>query len=75
MFTSLELEEIPPVVYQLLIFVFRMFKSLELEEIPPVVYQLLILCSKGHRISVLEGVIAYFTQLDIESVQNEQQQR
>ena len=63
------------VQYHKVHFVFRMFKSLELEEIPPVVYQLLILCSKGHRISVLEGVIAYFTQLDIESAQNEQQQR
>ena len=52
-----------------------MFKSLELEEIPPVVHQLLMLCSKGHRILVLEGVIAYFTQLDIECVQKEQQER
>ena len=54
---------------------FRMLKSLGLEEIPPVVYQLLILCSRGHRVSVLEGITGYFTQLDVESVQNEQQQR
>ncbi|CAB3981776.1 Fanconi anemia group I -like [Paramuricea clavata] len=68
---SLTNEELKFVIEKIL----RMFKSLELEEIPPVVYQLLILCSKGHRICVLEGVITYFTQLDIESVQNEQQQR
>jgi Fanconi anemia group I protein len=52
-----------------------MFKSVELEEIPPIVYQLLILCSKGHRILVLTGVIEYFTKLDIECFQNEQQAR
>ncbi|XP_028390855.1 Fanconi anemia group I protein-like isoform X2 [Dendronephthya gigantea] len=51
--------------------ILRMFKSLELEEVPPVVYQLLILCTKGHRISVLEGVIDYFTCLDVECAQNE----
>ena len=55
--------------------ILRMFKSLELDEIPPIVYQLLILCSKGHRILVLAGVIEFFTQLDFEYVQNEEQAR
>lgn len=53
--------------------ILRMFKSLELEEIPPVVYQLLILCSKGHRISVLEGIITYFNKLDADCSQDEHQ--
>ena len=52
-----------------------MFDSLELEEVPPVVYQLLILCTKGQRMSVLEGIIDYFTNLDVECAQNEETAR
>ncbi|XP_046850469.1 Fanconi anemia group I protein-like isoform X2 [Xenia sp. Carnegie-2017] len=47
--------------------VIRMFKELDIEEIPPVVYQLLILCSRGHWLVVLEGIVAYFTQLNCDN--------
>ncbi|XP_059534254.1 Fanconi anemia group I protein isoform X2 [Myotis daubentonii] len=44
--------------------VFKMFSKLSLQEIPPLVYQLLILSSKGSRKRVLEGIIAFFNELD-----------
>ncbi|XP_012499199.1 PREDICTED: Fanconi anemia group I protein isoform X2 [Propithecus coquereli] len=44
--------------------VLRMFSKMNLQEIPPLVYQLLVLSSKGSRKSVLEGIIAFFNELD-----------
>nr|KAF6399197.1 FA complementation group I [Molossus molossus] len=44
--------------------VFKMFSKLNLQEIPPLVYQLLVLSSKGSRRRVLEGIIAFFSELD-----------
>ncbi|XP_036909535.1 Fanconi anemia group I protein [Sturnira hondurensis] len=44
--------------------VLKMFPKLNLQEIPPLVYQLLILSSKGSRKRVLEGIIAFFSELD-----------
>ncbi|XP_062944842.1 Fanconi anemia group I protein isoform X2 [Cynocephalus volans] len=44
--------------------VLRMLSKLNLQEIPPLVYQLLVLSSKGSRKSVLEGIIAFFNELD-----------
>lgn len=41
-----------------------MFSKLNLQEIPPLVYQLLVLSSKGSRRSVLDGIIAFFSELD-----------
>ncbi|XP_016053209.1 PREDICTED: Fanconi anemia group I protein isoform X2 [Miniopterus natalensis] len=44
--------------------VLKMFSKLNLQEIPPLVYQLLVLSSKGSRRCVLEGVVAFFRELD-----------
>nr|KAF6287128.1 FA complementation group I [Pipistrellus kuhlii] len=44
--------------------VLKMFSKLNLQEIPPLVYQLLILSSKGSRGKVLEGIVAFFNELD-----------
>ncbi|ERE79846.1 Fanconi anemia group I protein isoform X1 [Cricetulus griseus] len=44
--------------------VLSMFSKLNLQEIPPLVYQLLVLSSKGSRRSVLDGIIAFFNELD-----------
>ncbi|KAM9586227.1 Fanconi anemia group I protein isoform 2-T2 [Trichechus inunguis] len=44
--------------------VLKMFPKLNLQEIPPLVYQLLILSSKGSRKRVLEGIMAFFNELD-----------
>ncbi|KAM5291420.1 Fanconi anemia group I protein isoform 2-T2 [Glossophaga mutica] len=44
--------------------VLKTFSKLNLQEIPPLVYQLLILSSKGSRKMVLEGIIAFFNELD-----------
>ncbi|KAL6047414.1 hypothetical protein STEG23_010995 [Scotinomys teguina] len=44
--------------------VLAMFSKLNLQEIPPLVYQLLVLSSKGSRRSVLDGIIAFFHELD-----------
>nr|XP_038956967.1 Fanconi anemia group I protein isoform X4 [Rattus norvegicus] len=44
--------------------VLTMFSRLNLQEIPPLVYQLLVLSSKGSRRSVLDGIIAFFRELD-----------
>ncbi|GAB1292231.1 Fanconi anemia group I protein homolog [Apodemus speciosus] len=44
--------------------VLTMFSKLNLQEIPPLVYQLLVLSSKGSRRSVLDGIIAFFRELD-----------
>ncbi|XP_036042581.1 Fanconi anemia group I protein isoform X2 [Onychomys torridus] len=44
--------------------VLAMFSKLNLQEIPPLVYQLLVLSSKGSRRSVLDGIIAFFSELD-----------
>ncbi|XP_021502715.1 Fanconi anemia group I protein isoform X1 [Meriones unguiculatus] len=44
--------------------VLMMFSKLNLQEIPPLVYQLLVLSSKGSRRSVLDGIIAFFRELD-----------
>ncbi|KAM6201256.1 Fanconi anemia group I protein isoform 2-T2 [Rhynchocyon petersi] len=44
--------------------VLKMFSKLNLQEIPPLVYQLLVLSSKGSRRSVLEGILAFFRELD-----------
>ncbi|KAG8516321.1 Fanconi anemia group I protein, partial [Galemys pyrenaicus] len=46
--------------------VLRMFSQLNLQEIPPLVYQLLIVSSKGSRKKVLEGIIAFFNELDMQ---------
>ncbi|XP_007944281.1 Fanconi anemia group I protein [Orycteropus afer afer] len=51
--------------------VLKMFSKLNLQEIPPLVYQLLVLSSKGSRKRVLEGIIAFFNELDKQ--QNEEQ--
>ncbi|XP_055479097.1 Fanconi anemia group I protein [Psammomys obesus] len=44
--------------------VLMMFSKLNLQEIPPLVYQLLVLSSKGSRRRVLDGIIAFFSELD-----------
>ncbi|OBS72836.1 hypothetical protein A6R68_12585, partial [Neotoma lepida] len=44
--------------------VLAMFSKLNLQEVPPLVYQLLVLSSKGSRRSVLDGIIAFFHELD-----------
>ncbi|XP_006885289.1 PREDICTED: Fanconi anemia group I protein [Elephantulus edwardii] len=44
--------------------VLKMFSKLNLQEIPPLVYQLLVLSSKGSRKRVLEGILAFFNDLD-----------
>ncbi|KAL1774297.1 Fanconi anemia group I protein [Sigmodon hispidus] len=44
--------------------VLAMFSKLNLQEIPPLVYQLLVLSSKGSRRNVLNGIIAFFSELD-----------
>ncbi|XP_052016219.1 Fanconi anemia group I protein isoform X1 [Apodemus sylvaticus] len=44
--------------------VLTMFSKLNLQEIPPLVYQLLVLSSKGSRRNVLDGIIAFFRELD-----------
>ncbi|XP_036787922.2 Fanconi anemia group I protein [Manis pentadactyla] len=44
--------------------VLKMFSKLNLQEVPPLIYQLLILSSKGGRKRVLEGIIAFFSELD-----------
>ncbi|XP_066211097.1 Fanconi anemia group I protein isoform X2 [Saccopteryx leptura] len=44
--------------------VLKIFSNLNLQEIPPLVYQLLVLSSKGSRKRVLEGIIAFFNELD-----------
>lgn len=44
--------------------VLKMFSKLNLQEVPPLIYQLLILSSKGGRKRVLEGIIAFFSDLD-----------
>ncbi|XP_037365896.1 Fanconi anemia group I protein [Talpa occidentalis] len=51
--------------------VLKMFSMLNLQEIPPLVYQLLIVSSKGSRKKVLEGIIAFFNELDMQH--NEEQ--
>ncbi|XP_044521381.1 Fanconi anemia group I protein isoform X2 [Gracilinanus agilis] len=56
----LSIEELEFVVEKVL----RMLSKLDLQEIPPLVYQLLLLSSKGSRTKVLEGIIAFFSQLD-----------
>ncbi|EHB18452.1 Fanconi anemia group I protein [Heterocephalus glaber] len=44
--------------------VLQMFSKLKLQEIPPLVHQLLVLSAKGSRKSALNGVIAFFNELD-----------
>lgn len=44
--------------------VLKMFSKLNLQEVPPLVYQLLVLSSKGNRKKILEGIIAFFNELD-----------
>ncbi|XP_045152448.1 Fanconi anemia group I protein isoform X2 [Echinops telfairi] len=44
--------------------VLKIFSKLNLQEIPPLVYQLLILSSKGSKKRALEGIIAFFNELD-----------
>ncbi|XP_008068811.1 Fanconi anemia group I protein isoform X2 [Carlito syrichta] len=44
--------------------VLKVFFKMNLQELPPLVYQLLVLSSKGSRKSVLEGIIAFFNELD-----------
>uniref|UniRef100_A0A4X2KHM0 FA complementation group I n=1 Tax=Vombatus ursinus TaxID=29139 RepID=A0A4X2KHM0_VOMUR len=56
----LSIEELEFVVEKVL----RLLSRLDLQEIPPLVYQLLLLSSKGSRTKVLEGIIAFFSQLD-----------
>ncbi|KAM5291788.1 Fanconi anemia group I protein [Ctenodactylus gundi] len=56
----LSTEEVEIVVGKVL----KMFSKLNLQEIPPLVHQLLVLSSKGCRKSVLDGVIAFFSELD-----------
>lgn len=53
-------EEVEIVVEKVL----RIFSKLNLQEIPPLVYQLLVVSSKGSRKNVLEGIIAFFNELD-----------
>uniref|UniRef100_A0A7N4P8Z4 FA complementation group I n=1 Tax=Sarcophilus harrisii TaxID=9305 RepID=A0A7N4P8Z4_SARHA len=56
----LSIEELEFVVEKVL----RLLSKLDLQEIPPLVYQLLLLSSKGSRTKVLEGIIAFFSQMD-----------
>ncbi|XP_036590709.1 Fanconi anemia group I protein isoform X1 [Trichosurus vulpecula] len=56
----LSIEELEFVIEKVL----RLLPKLDLQEIPPLVYQLLLLSSKGSRTKVLEGIIAFFRQLD-----------
>ncbi|XP_030045550.1 Fanconi anemia group I protein [Microcaecilia unicolor] len=44
--------------------VVRMFSKLDLQEMPPLVYQLLILSAKGCKNNILEGIIAFFNEMD-----------
>uniref|UniRef100_A0A286XG64 FA complementation group I n=1 Tax=Cavia porcellus TaxID=10141 RepID=A0A286XG64_CAVPO len=44
--------------------VLKTFSKLNLQEIPPLVHQLLVLSAKGSRKSALNGVIAFFNELD-----------
>ncbi|KAM6181734.1 Fanconi anemia group I protein [Erethizon dorsatum] len=53
-------EEVECVVEKVL----KMFSKLNLQEIPPLVHQLLVLSTKGNRKSALNGVIAFFNELD-----------
>uniref|UniRef100_A0A3P8SIS2 FA complementation group I n=1 Tax=Amphiprion percula TaxID=161767 RepID=A0A3P8SIS2_AMPPE len=46
--------------------VLRMFTKLDLQEIPPLVYQLLLLSAKGCKKQVLDGIINYFKEQDIQ---------
>uniref|UniRef100_A0A3Q1CR83 FA complementation group I n=1 Tax=Amphiprion ocellaris TaxID=80972 RepID=A0A3Q1CR83_AMPOC len=52
--------------------VLRMFTKLDLQEIPPLVYQLLLLSAKGCKKQVLDGIINYFKEQD---VQQEEEQK
>ncbi|XP_061773524.1 Fanconi anemia group I protein isoform X2 [Nerophis ophidion] len=45
--------------------VLRMFSQLDLQAIPPLVYQLLLLSAKGCKKQVLDGIISYFKEQDI----------
>ncbi|XP_055969830.1 Fanconi anemia group I protein [Sorex fumeus] len=42
----------------------KMFSEMKLQEVPPLVYQLLLLTVKGSKKRVLEGIIAFFDELD-----------
>uniref|UniRef100_A0AAQ5XU60 FA complementation group I n=1 Tax=Amphiprion ocellaris TaxID=80972 RepID=A0AAQ5XU60_AMPOC len=46
--------------------VLRMFTKLDLQEIPPLVYQLLLLSAKGCKKQVLDGIINYFKEQDVQ---------
>ncbi|KAM8861255.1 Fanconi anemia group I protein [Synchiropus picturatus] len=46
--------------------VVRMFSKLDLQEIPPLVYQLLLLSAKGCKKQVLDGIIGYFKEQDLD---------
>ncbi|XP_069078793.1 Fanconi anemia group I protein isoform X1 [Pleurodeles waltl] len=50
----------------------RMFPKLELQEIPPLVYQLLLLSAKGCKKTILEGIIAFFNNMDEQNKGKEQ---
>ncbi|XP_069480410.1 Fanconi anemia group I protein isoform X2 [Ambystoma mexicanum] len=47
--------------------VLRMFSKLELQELPPLLYQLLLLSAKGCKKNILEGIIAFFNDMDQQS--------
>uniref|UniRef100_A0A8C5A9N6 FA complementation group I n=1 Tax=Gadus morhua TaxID=8049 RepID=A0A8C5A9N6_GADMO len=46
--------------------VLRMFGKLELQEVPPLIYQLLLLSAKGCKKQVLDGIIGYFNEQDLQ---------
>uniref|UniRef100_A0A8C5DPJ8 FA complementation group I n=1 Tax=Gouania willdenowi TaxID=441366 RepID=A0A8C5DPJ8_GOUWI len=46
--------------------VFRMFPKLDLQEIPPLVYQLLLLSAKGCRKQILDGIVGFFKEQDLQ---------
>ncbi|CAL8236976.1 unnamed protein product, partial [Boreogadus saida] len=53
--------------------VLRMFSKLELQEVPPLIYQLLLLSAKGCKKQVLDGIIGYFNEQDLQ--QKDEQER
>ncbi|XP_030223080.1 Fanconi anemia group I protein [Gadus morhua] len=53
--------------------VLRMFGKLELQEVPPLIYQLLLLSAKGCKKQVLDGIIGYFNEQDLQ--QKDEQER
>lgn len=43
----------------------RLFRDVEMSDMPALVYQLLLLSTKGHKKLVLEGIMEFFTEMDV----------